>query len=82
MTLVKCDYIAERWAVLAQLSQLVGCIWITVQWACGNRSEPAFDWGYKIMELRKVAGWHLETLEAHQHEWVGNPIVVHYLEVT
>ena len=82
MTLSKCDYTAERYSVLSQVSQLVGIVWLNAQWACGARAEPAYDWDYKVRELQKVAGWHLDTLIAHQNEWIGNPIVVHYPEAS
>lgn len=41
MTRVKCDYADERWAILSQLSILVGLIQQAARWASDGEAERA-----------------------------------------
>jgi len=74
----KCSYLAERWAVLSQVSILVGRVWLAAKWACGDGSYPGEgEWDFYCDQLRLVCGFHLQELTLHSREWAAQPIWIH-----
>jgi hypothetical protein len=71
----KCSYLAERWAVLSQVSILVGRVWLAAKWACGDGSYPGEgEWEFYCDQLRLVCSFHLQELTLHAHEWSAQPL--------
>jgi len=74
----KCSYQVDRWAVLCQVSILIGQIWLTAKWACGDGSYPGeCEWAFYCDQLRLVCSFHLPELTHHAHEWAAQPLWIH-----
>lgn len=70
----KCSYVAERSAVLSQLSILVGYACVAAKWACGAGPHPGNEWDFYCNQLRLVCGFHLQELTLHAHEWAAQSL--------
>jgi hypothetical protein len=75
--MTKCDYTAERSAILMQIGILIGIMSSSVRWASDKTDRPSLDWGYYVRQFQQVVSWN-EHVFAHSSEWIGRPVRIHY----